>query len=107
MKFFADRDELYVALNDQATSIQGSELHTGESITIAPNPVARLAMITLRIPESSGGMPAKLAIFDLSGRMVRTLVSGPLPSGYFMTEWDCSTGSGNRVPPGSYFLIWE
>jgi hypothetical protein len=107
LKFFTDLDELGRALNMQITSFRDNKLQTGESISIVPNPVYRSAMITIKIPESSHGATAKLSVCDLNGSMIRTLINGPLPSGYFLTEWDCNNESGNKVTPGAYFIIWE
>ena len=64
-------------------------------------------MITLRNHESLNGAYAKLTIFDFTGRAVKTLVSGPVPSGYFITERDCTDESGARVSPGTYLMVWE
>ena len=64
-------------------------------------------MITIKNPESSYGAYAKLTIFDFTGRAVKTLVSGPVPSGYFITEWNCTNDSGIRVSPGTYLMVWE
>lgn len=107
MKYFSDRNELYELLNIPFTSFQDNEIQKDKSIIISPNPINRKALITLKIPDSSHGIHAKIAIYDLSGRVISILIDGPLPSGYFVTEWNSSDQSGNLVPSGSYILSWE
>ena len=105
--FYTNSDELLKALNNEATSVRNRELITSENISIAPNPISQTALITLKIPESYIGENARLSVYDLSGKLVRILINQPLPSGYFVAEWDCKNNSGNTVPDGAYFLLWE
>jgi hypothetical protein len=44
-----------------------------------------------------------LKIFDLSGRLVRTLVDEPQKAGYYNVSWDGKDSSGNVVGTGIYF----
>jgi len=45
---------------------------------------------------------ARLAIHDVSGRLVRTLVDGPLPAGEHEARWDGRDARGERVASGVY-----
>lgn len=47
---------------------------------------------------------AEVAVFDLSGRRVRTLASGAFESGYRTATWNGRDESGTRVPGGVYFV---
>ena len=73
-----------------------------EGFTLAgpvPNPThlsARLAL-GMRAP-----CVARVEIFDLGGRRVRTLADGSFPRGTTDLVWDLSDGIGRRVPPGVY-----
>jgi flagellar hook capping protein FlgD len=53
-----------------------------------------------------GGTPAltEVSLYDLSGRLVRTIFRETLPSGYYTATWDGRDASGERVPAGLYFL---
>ena len=52
-----------------------------------------------------GGLgSAEVAVFDLSGRRVRTLASGAFESGYRTATWNGRDESGTRVPGGVYFV---
>jgi flagellar hook assembly protein FlgD len=44
-----------------------------------------------------------LDVYDVSGRYVRTLQSGPLDAGPHESFWDGSGRGGARVAPGVYF----
>ena len=62
---------------------------------------------TTRIPFSitSGGLdrPVRLEIFDMSGRLVRTLVDDARGGGEYQALWDGSDDSGRPAPSGIYF----
>lgn len=44
-----------------------------------------------------------LAIYDVSGTLVRVLDQGPKSGGTFDAEWDARDSSGNKVASGVYF----
>jgi flagellar hook assembly protein FlgD len=47
---------------------------------------------------------AELAVFDLTGRLVRTLHHGGLDAGAHRYAWDGRTDDGGRAPAGIYLL---
>jgi hypothetical protein len=47
---------------------------------------------------------ARLAIYGLDGRRVRTLVDGSLSAGAQHVMWDGADGNGASVAPGAYFV---
>jgi flagellar hook assembly protein FlgD len=47
---------------------------------------------------------ASLAVYDIAGRCVRTLFSGPGAVGSHVTTWDGSDDRGGRVPAGVYLV---
>jgi hypothetical protein len=57
-------------------------------------------VLTLELPDPS---PVDAAIYDLGGRRVATLHSGPLPAGPQRLEWNGLDARGRRAPPGVYF----
>ncbi|MCB9463852.1 MAG: hypothetical protein H6682_09230 [Candidatus Eisenbacteria bacterium] len=61
---------------------------------------------TLRYSLGSPG-PVDLAIFDVSGRRVRTLASGELSAGAHEVAWDGTDESGRRVASGTYWARLE
>ena len=68
---------------------------------IAPNPSigeCRGAFAT----QQAG--PVSVSLFDASGRMIRQLLSGDLPAGYYAPIWDGRDDSGRDLPSGVYLV---
>lgn len=65
-----------------------------------PTPSRGDVEIAYALPHASA---ATLAIYDLSGRAVRTLVDGSLPAGPGSIRWDRRTTGGDLAQPGVYF----
>ena len=57
-------------------------------------------MISFTVPTETN---VRLEIFDLLGRVVKTLVDGNLPAGHHQIMWDGETSSGERASSGVYF----
>lgn len=55
------------------------------------------------VVEMPGAAPARLDIFDLSGRRVRTLADRRLDPGAHVIEWDGRDRDGRALPHGLYF----
>lgn len=70
----------------------------------APNPFN--PRTTLRFSMASSGN-ARLAIHDLSGRLVRTLVAGSLPPGEHEAVWEGRNENGRTVASGVYLAVFE
>jgi hypothetical protein len=68
--------------------------------TNAPNPFVHSTAIHFTMPRD--GM-ADLSVYDVSGRMVKHLVSGALPAGSHVTVWDGKDEDGRLVRSGTYF----
>lgn len=66
-----------------------------------PNPASGQAVIEfgLHRPES-----VTLQIFDIRGRLIRTLQSGPKPAGYAQERWDGLDDGGRPVASGIYLV---
>jgi subtilisin-like proprotein convertase family protein len=64
-----------------------------------PAPGGRTA-IRFALPRQG---PATLALFDVAGRRVRTLLDGAVGAGRHESIWDGRDADGNPVPAGVYF----
>ena len=53
------------------------------------------------------GAITHLAVYDASGRLVRTLARETLPAGDHTTIWDGRDDRGSRVGAGTYFVRLE
>lgn len=73
-----------------------------------PNPMRGATRIVIHLEPASGSSPAgrraEAAVFDLAGRPVRNLFSGPLSREETVLEWDGRSDDGAAAPPGIYFL---
>jgi len=67
----------------------------------APNPVRTATTIRFDVPV--GGGEVTLEVYDLAGRLVRTLVEGALPEGRRTVAWDLRDEHGLRVASGVYY----
>lgn len=69
-----------------------------------PNPMRGTATIafTLARPDH-----VSLRVYDLSGRLIRTLVDGGLPAGDHAVPWDGLRSDGGVAMPGAYFYELE
>jgi subtilisin family serine protease len=69
-----------------------------------PNPFAATTRIEFALP---GAMPVSVRVFDLAGRLVRTLFEGMHPAGAGNVTWDAVDDAGTVVPNGAYFYRIE
>jgi hypothetical protein len=70
-----------------------------------PNPFVSGTMITFRLPAT---MPVTVAIYDASGKRVRTLISSDVrPAGVNSLSWDGKNEAGDPASTGSYFCRLE
>jgi hypothetical protein len=65
-----------------------------------PNPFSPSTQIGFDLPQRGW---AELRIYDVSGRLVRTLVDEKRPRGRQSVRWDGRDESGRTVPSGVYF----
>ncbi len=67
----------------------------------APNPARASASLELTLVEPDA---ARVEVFDLAGRRVRSLAHGPFAAGTTLLGWDLADGSGHRVAAGVYLV---
>ena len=74
----------------------------------APNPFKISTAITYSVPASHTGVsaarPVLLAIYDMLGRRVKTLVSGNALPGKYTVVWNGADESGRRLRQGVYVI---
>jgi hypothetical protein len=68
-----------------------------------PNPFAVSTTITYGIPAGADNARVTLKVYDITGRLVRTLVNSSRPSGLHHVTWDGRDRKGRRVASGIYF----
>jgi hypothetical protein len=70
----------------------------------APNPFNPTTVIRFDMVDAG---PVKLSVFDVSGRLVRTLVNQRMPAARHQVLWDGRDSRGMSVASGVYFYRLE
>lgn len=69
-----------------------------------PNPFNPTTSIPLALPQRT---QVRLAIFNVLGQKVRTLVDGPLEAGFHTMVWNGRDEAGHQAAAGTYFYLLE
>ncbi|MEZ4388284.1 MAG: S8 family serine peptidase [Candidatus Krumholzibacteriia bacterium] len=78
--------------------------HAFQLVGAQPNPFNPQTTIKYVLPET--GL-VRLRLYDLQGRLVRTLVDGAQAAGLNEARWDGRDGSGRAMASGTYFARLE
>lgn len=89
--------------------ITGVEMQKNPSVAAAtfqlgsnyPNPFNASTVITFQLPAASDIVD--LAIFDVNGKKLRTLLHETMPGGNFAVRWDGTDSQGKVMASGIYF----
>ena len=87
------------------TGIEGGQVESPMQPALGtpfPNPFSGSCSISYDIPVSG---TTSITVFDLSGRIVRSIYSGSLPVGTGSVVFDGSDSNGNPLPPGCYPVV--
>lgn len=68
-----------------------------------PNPFDRMTTIRFGIPLKNKDDYARLAVYDVTGRLIRTLISGKLEPGRYSIAWDGKGENARDAMCGVYF----
>ena len=71
---------------------------------ISPNPFNPRTTVSYGAPTESR---VRLAVYNVAGRLVRTLVDGEVSPGYHSVVWDGRDEKGAEVGSGVYFCLME
>ena len=72
-----------------------------EIVVVQPNPFNLTTTIGLGLPAQG---PAKIVIYSVTGRRVKTLADGTFSAGYHPFTWDGRDDDGRKAGSGIYFL---
>ena len=103
MSGWAALDDLTVTLTARVEDPTGIHEHGTTALALgvaSRNPFGAEVVLSLSLP---GTAHAAIEIYDLRGRLVRTLLSGQLGAGTHPAVWDGRDGGGTRVASGIYF----
>jgi hypothetical protein len=84
-----------------ATPIQPAPVAAPRIYAARPNPFGGTTEIPFALPA-----PARVSVrvYDVAGRLVRTLLDATRPEGAGRAEWDGKDAAGRSVPAGVYFV---
>lgn len=70
-----------------------------------PNPFNPSTMIKFQLPEKNGTATVRtvLRVYDILGRLVRTIVDEDMVPGFYTKQWDGLNDNGVRISSGVYF----
>lgn len=100
-----DYSEVLSYLQPSATDVEAPSTEPLATVFgVAPNPSSHGALIHYSI-----GVPTKVrvGIFDVSGRLVRTLANDKQAPGKWTLQWDGRNDSGHRVASGLYLIRFD
>jgi hypothetical protein len=85
--------------DDMTLAVEETALRTN-----APNPFSEATTISYQLAERQD---VTVAIYDLLGRRVETLVDGPREAGVHRTTWQATGSGGQSLASGVYFCRME
>ncbi len=94
-------DSIQTAIGEPAPEIVQLPQHRLELDAAVPNPFNPGTRLALHLDRRRS---LHVAVFDVRGRLVRTLVDGVRPAGDSHVSWDGRDGSGRLVPSGVYYV---
>jgi hypothetical protein len=106
------RDYFLISSGRYTTLVEYQDVEPGPKSTpldfslrpMRPNPFSHSTSISFDLPRAA---PVRLQVFDLQGRLVRTLLDRTLPAGTWSAEWDARDDSGSLLPAAIYFCRME
>lgn len=74
--------------------------------SIFPNPfTTHSTSIPFVVGLQDGGKDMTIKIYNVSGRLVKTLVNGKLDPGYYTEKWKATNNEGRKVSSGVYYTV--
>ena len=93
------------AMYSEPLDVPDDDVMGGASLVwSAPNPFSPGTVLTYHVPSASH---VRLAVYDIAGRHVCTLLDSEQQAGTFTARWDGRDGRGARVASGVYFCRYE
>jgi len=71
------------------------------NLAARPNPLNPETVLNFTTTQTG---PVTVRVFDIAGRLVKTLQNGTMPAGFNSIRWDGSSDNGTRVATGVYFV---
>jgi len=91
----------YMVGVDEANDLPSAAFEAGAPY---PNPFNPSTSIRLHVPVVNGSSDLELVVYNIQGRKVRTLHSGPISGGWHTMVWDGRDNTGRNQASGMYFM---
>jgi hypothetical protein len=95
-----DPDTAVLTVVDPTAAADGSGPGRLAALSVSPNPSSGACRIVCLLPDESA---VRIAVFDLSGRLVHAVNADRLPRGEHVFDWD-GRGEDNRALPSGIYL---
>ncbi|MDI6839453.1 MAG: T9SS type A sorting domain-containing protein [bacterium] len=96
-----NKEEIYYAKSNQPlVGVAEVSLPTASNFSIYPNPFHKSISIQFSI---EGMEPVTISIYNICGRLVKTIFSSNLGAGSYTFTWNRTDNQGLYVPSGIYF----
>jgi hypothetical protein len=99
--FNGEQDVYYTRIGGSATAVADRTTPGYSLLASAPNPFNPSTTIRFEVPSQGGRIT--LAVYDVNGRLVRSLQDGFVAGGTGTAQWDGRDASGREVASGVYF----
>jgi len=97
---YSTGEESPVAVTGASAALEGAPVASPALLSARPNPFAGQTEIAFVLPVDA---PARLNIYDVRGRLVRSLVQGPTTAGVHRIPWNGMDDRGKAARSGIYF----
>lgn len=95
---------VYVKYDPSVVVGVGEGPRTGARLSLLASPNPAFGRVTASFTLPSASDHADLRVYDAAGRLVNTLISGPLPAGPQRVDWTGIDENGRTAPAGIFFL---
>jgi hypothetical protein len=85
---------------DAIVGTSGADIPLDLALAISPNPSLAATRVSFDLPRESH---VSVAVYDIAGRRVHTVVDGMRPAGRHQEAWD-GRGEGGRALAGVFFV---
>jgi hypothetical protein len=96
------RENSDIVILDACTAgVKGNERFPLKLAQNAPNPFTGETVLKFSVPKQ---MNVKMSVYDISGRLVKTIADGDMDAGEHTVTWDGKDSFSKSVSPGIYFV---
>jgi hypothetical protein len=96
--------ETAISLFNPSFDVEAGAVAAPMLLGAQPNPTSGVTEIGFALPADARGT---LRVYDVAGRLVRTLTEGPMTAGVHRARWDGLDARGHAVRTGVYFAKLE